>query len=203
MSTTATDTLFAHANLPPIPILLCQHYSQAALRMATLPPSHPLHKHIVGTFRHRKRHKWPLHHLTNIFNLDPRAFKTIKPVRHSAKWSPDVQVVTKPDKIDVEIQDIEAEALHDVCLYSDGSGQEGKVGAAAVLRRGGTKVAEMRYELGAAKDHTVYEGEVTGMILVVELLKEKGEEYTQSHWGSTIWQPSKQLHYDGQGWDTT
>jgi hypothetical protein len=29
----------------------------------------------------------------------------------------------------------------------------------------------MRYELGSAKDHTVYEGEVMGMILAVELLK--------------------------------
>ena len=37
MRSTATDTLFAHADLQPIPILLRQHCSRVALRIATLP----------------------------------------------------------------------------------------------------------------------------------------------------------------------
>ena len=171
MRSTATDTLFAHTDLQPIPILLRQHCSRAALRMATLPLSHPLHKHIISTYHHRKHHKSPLHKLTNAFHLNPQKFETIGPVQHSTKWTPDVCISVKPDKIEAETQDIKAESIHDVCLYSDGSGYKGRIGAVAVLRRGGEKVEEMRFELGSMKNHTVYEGEVMGMILAVELLK--------------------------------
>ncbi|KAF8440932.1 hypothetical protein L210DRAFT_3326110, partial [Boletus edulis BED1] len=170
MRSTASDVLFAHADLHQIPVLIHRACNNATLRMATLPKSHPLNSHIISTLRHRSRHKSPLHRLTNAFHYDPRKFEDILPVRHNPKWSPDVTVAVEEEKNAALLQDIEAETTHDICLYSDGSGIEGGIGGAAVLRRNGRKVDELRLTLGRSKDHTVYEGEIVGMILAVELL---------------------------------
>ncbi|OAX34215.1 ribonuclease H-like protein, partial [Rhizopogon vinicolor AM-OR11-026] len=62
----------------------------------------------------------------------------------------------------------------DLRVYSDGSAADGGVGAAAVLMRGDVVVREKRFHLGSDKEHTVYEGELVGMILAVDLLREEG-----------------------------
>ena len=41
--------------------------------------------------------------------------------------------------VDAILQDVCTETEDDICIYSDGSGFEGKIGGAAVLRRGGEK----------------------------------------------------------------
>ncbi|KAG1876673.1 hypothetical protein DFJ58DRAFT_721136 [Suillus subalutaceus] len=68
----------------------------------------------------------------------------------------------------------DAEAEEDLQAYSDGSAVDGGVGGAAVLMRGGEAVKEKRFHLGNDQEHTVYEGEIVGMILAVELLREEG-----------------------------
>ncbi|KAG1888284.1 hypothetical protein F4604DRAFT_1674658 [Suillus subluteus] len=67
----------------------------------------------------------------------------------------------------------DAEADEDLQTYSDGSAVDGGVGGAAVLMRGGEVVKEKRFHLGSDREHTVYEGEIVGMILAVELLREE------------------------------
>jgi ribonuclease HI len=60
-----------------------------------------------------------------------------------------------------------------VRIYSDGSGIEGNIGAAAVLyrRKNGIETKRvMRYRLGPETKHTVYEGEIAGEIMAQELL---------------------------------
>lgn len=54
---------------------------------------------------------------------------------------------------------------------TDGSGLEKKIGAAAVLYRNGKRRTDLRYHLGSNTKHTVYEGEVVGTGLGVELLR--------------------------------
>ena len=46
MRSTATDVLDAHVNLLPVGVLIDKLRARAALRMATLPASHPLFPHI-------------------------------------------------------------------------------------------------------------------------------------------------------------
>ena len=60
-------------------------------------------------------------------------------------------------------------------VYTDGSGIEGKIGAAAVLYRNGVLKGRRRMQLGSTKHHTVYEGEGVGMILGLELIREEAE----------------------------
>lgn len=98
--------------------------------------------------------------------------ETISPARHSPKWTPRTTIDIKDDPASATIQDILAENTDNICIYSDGSGYEGNIGAAAVLRRNGRTIKTLQYHLGPDSDHTVYEGEVVGMILGAHLLKE-------------------------------
>jgi hypothetical protein len=58
-------------------------------------------------------------------------------------------------------------------VYTDGSGYEGQIGAAAVLYHNGILKSKRRMRLGSIKKHTVYEGEGVGMILGLELLRKE------------------------------
>ncbi|CAG8577605.1 9895_t:CDS:2, partial [Acaulospora colombiana] len=59
----------------------------------------------------------------------------------------------------------------DIMVYTDGSGFEGNIGAAAVLYRNGQMSRHLQYHLGTDKEHTVYEGELVGIILGLHLIK--------------------------------
>jgi hypothetical protein len=68
----------------------------------------------------------------------------------------------------------EEEADHsDIRIYSDGSGIENQIGAAAVLYRGNCMKGTLKCKLGSVKHHTVNEGELVGMGLGVELLRKE------------------------------
>ena len=58
-------------------------------------------------------------------------------------------------------------------LYSDGSGLDGQVGAAAVLLMQGEEPKVWRFHLGAIADHTVYKAELMGLLLALHLLRSK------------------------------
>jgi hypothetical protein len=56
-------------------------------------------------------------------------------------------------------------------VHTDGLGYRGAIGAAAILYSDGTRKAELKYQLGSAKHHTVLEGELTGFILGLYLVR--------------------------------
>ncbi|KAG2045803.1 ribonuclease H-like protein, partial [Suillus hirtellus] len=56
----------------------------------------------------------------------------------------------------------------DLRVYSDGSAIDGEVGGAAVMMRNDEIVGERIFYLGSDQEHTVYEGELVGIILAVE-----------------------------------
>jgi len=180
MRTSATDLLDAHANVLPFQQLLRRTCHKATLRMVTLDQTHPLHKGIRTAynscarrnFKSCKRHPSPLHRLLNEYRLNPQVIETIAPIRHYPKWETDVttQVAQSPEAAIIE----DTIAQEDLRVYSDGSAIDGGVGGAAVLMRGEEVVREKRFHLGNDGEHTVYEGELIGMILAVELLREEG-----------------------------
>ena len=73
------------------------------------------------------------------------------------------------------LEDVVAEELGDANstetqLYSDGSTIDGKVGAAAVMYRGGQEVKSLRLHLGSVDEHTMFKAEAVGVILSLHLL---------------------------------
>jgi len=170
LRTTPSDLLFAHADMTPMKEQIRKMCEASALRMATLPAQHPLYKEIQhAKKKYPKRHASPLHAVMKISKLFEREFEKIDIIKKDPRWRPDIDTTidnTRTQGIEQERNDDS-----DVRIYTDGSGIEGKIGAAAVLRSGITqKIA--RHYLGPAKQHTVYEGENVGQILAYQLLKE-------------------------------
>jgi ribonuclease HI len=56
-------------------------------------------------------------------------------------------------------------------VYTDGSGKDGKIGAAAVLYKNGRKKSDLRFLLGSDTEHTVPEAEGVGLVLGMELIR--------------------------------
>ena len=82
MRTTPTDSLEAHANLLPVPLLLQKLCHRAAVCLATLPQGHPLHKKLQWIAKHNVRaHRSSLHNLIHSFRIYPDKVETINPTR--------------------------------------------------------------------------------------------------------------------------
>jgi hypothetical protein len=67
----------------------------------------------------------------------------------------------------------EAETLHNATtytVYSDGSGFENGIGAAAVMYINQTESQSLWVHLGPSTEHTVYEGELMGLCLALHIL---------------------------------
>jgi ribonuclease HI len=176
MTSTPADILDAHAYLLPIPLLIDKALHQAALRLATLPPTPPLYEAVKNASkRHVKRHPTPLHYLMNNYaGLKPHLVETIAAVQMKPSWAPKLITRIADSKEMAKREDGEERAR--VRVYSDGSGMDGTIGAAAVLYRDSILKRVKRYRLGSARHHTVYKGEGVGMILALRLIKEEREE---------------------------
>jgi hypothetical protein len=147
--------------------------------MATFPPHHPLFKGIklahtncsTHNFESTRKFPSPIHSLLKAFRTNPNRMEKILPVRHYTKWHPDVTTEIAEDSETALSADEHAQ--EDTHVYSDGSAIDDGVGAAAVLMGGGVEVEALRFHLGSVKNHTVYEGELVGMVLAVELLRKE------------------------------
>ena len=60
-------------------------------------------------------------------------------------------------------------------VFTDGSCTDGLIGASAVLYVDYNHIATLRYHLGSAEHHTVFEAEAVGLILATHLLSMKSE----------------------------
>ena len=170
--TSPTDSLDAHTALLPMELRVEKACHNTITRLATLPREHPLHalakrsaKGIV------KRHQSPLHKLSNIFGINPNAVEKIPPVRThpSRKSSHSVHVDIPPNKEASKRAD--TNAVEQIRVYSDGSAHDGKVGAAALLRRHGRPDRTLQLYLGSTEQHTVYEAKLVGMLMGLHLIK--------------------------------
>src|SRR5687768_9341474 len=103
------------------------------------------------------------------YRITPDRMETIQAVRQSTKWRPKHHTHITNDKYAAIAADRRDRTHHRI--YTDGSGMDGKVGAAAVLFKGKRKTKSLRYLLGSDGKHTVYEGEGVGMLLGLELLR--------------------------------
>jgi len=143
---------------------------RAASRLATLPQSHPLSKHVSrAAKRYVKSHRAPMHEILHAFNVQPTRFETITLCSRSPKWHPPFSVHVSKSKADAVGA---ADTSHaDTVVYSDGSGQDGQIGAGAMLFRNGVERATLRKHLGTVEHHMVFEAELLGMSLAAELVR--------------------------------
>jgi hypothetical protein len=158
------------ANVLPFQLLVDKVRHRSALRLSTLPPTHPLYNPIQNAATCLvKRHRTPLHDLMHSFRIHPRKIETINATRYNTKWKPDTTIKII-DNADDATADMEQDHP-DVKIFTDGSSMDNKIGAAAALYRNGRLKSTLRYKLGSQKHHTVYEGEGVGMLLGTKLME--------------------------------
>lgn len=171
MKSSPGDATIAHANITPIRIKLSELNSKAALRVATFPPTHPLHAEANDAKENQvTTHKSALHRLFQDDTLRVSKYETIETGRQPTAIIPGVTL--RIDERDKALEWEETEHNTEVKIYTDGSGYEGNIGASAVLFNGGKKEGELRFHLGTDKEHTIYEGELVGIILANHLLQQ-------------------------------
>jgi len=123
-----------------------------------------------------------IHELIHAFNLQPDEFEVIGEYWPSHKRRAVVQAMVHETKAEAMRYDRSIRAP--VKLYSDGSARNGKVGAAATLFRNGRAPKTLQLHMGSADDHTVYEAELVGMRLAVELLEQEPGRLTGATLGA-------------------
>jgi ribonuclease HI len=169
LRTTPSDLLLPHAGLIPLQLHIKKICQNSALRIATLPAHHPLCKTAnKAATKAPKRHPSPLHIILSLLPTHPRSMETIDTLRKPPNWRQPLETI---------IPDSEEEALtlsndnsDDIKLFTDGSGINGHIGAAAVLTRGFHPFIIARHYLGPETEHTVFEGECVGQLLGLNLL---------------------------------
>ncbi|KAF5374596.1 hypothetical protein D9615_008913 [Tricholomella constricta] len=99
LSTTAGDVLDVHTNLLPVDLLYHKILQRAAVRLASLPDSHPLHGPVRNAAqRYVKRHRSPLHNLFFTTGVDPRTVETVLPTRRRPNYAPSFSTHIEDDK---------------------------------------------------------------------------------------------------------
>jgi len=166
----AMDILEAHTNVLPFFLLLNKVQHRAILRMATLPDTHPVHHQLKKVAQNVdiKRHWMALHQLLVAYrDVNPGQMEKVQAIRKSPKWKPGVQVRIAESK--EKVKEMEGNVEAEVKIFTDGSGLEGKIGAAARLEKWG-QTCMLKVHLRMSKRQTVYGGETAGLLLAVELL---------------------------------
>lgn len=104
-------------------VTLHAHCHRAAVRLAALPPSHPLSRVTQRcSSRYPRSHRSPIHHLMHIFGMRPRSIEKIRPLTR-APWDEFTVKTTIAGREEAIHMDGKNEAH--IRIYADGSGFEG------------------------------------------------------------------------------
>ncbi|KAL7281403.1 hypothetical protein ACG7TL_004716 [Trametes sanguinea] len=116
-----------------------------------------------------QRHRFPLHILCHVFDIDPAVTETVTPARRSPRVASNLRIciAASPEEARRAIE-ANTDGIH---VFSDGSLLPGHgVGGAAVLERDGIIVESLRCHLGPARYYTIFDGENVGLYLALELV---------------------------------
>ena len=107
----------------------------------------------------------PLHVLLLCCNLCSHTIKTILSFRHHPAWCLQFTAHIAESK-DAAARIIQAQ-INDVCIYSNRSGYNDNISAASIIPKMGQA---LQFKLAKALCHTVFEGELVGVLLALYLL---------------------------------
>ncbi|KAF9440417.1 hypothetical protein P691DRAFT_687762 [Macrolepiota fuliginosa MF-IS2] len=177
LHTTPNDLLDAHAGLTPLQFMLDEICHRNTTRICTLPGSNPL-THIARrcVTRPSKKHLSNLQMLLERYSLNPATIETIRPPAFTSADPLPLGTSIAETREDSMGEEREDDSRYKI--YSDGSGQDGRVGAAAILMEAGnpTPTKMLQFHLGTTAEHTTYEAEAVGALLAMKIAKEVASE---------------------------
>ena len=142
LRSTATDTVETLVGLLPFHLLIDKLRYSAAIQLATLLSTHPLHKPVTNAASKLvKQCLTPLHNLMHRYSIQPATMEKITPRRFHADWKPcHVIQIIEDRKLTIRLI---AHDNPDLKIFTDGSGINDKIGASAVLYRNNRKKATL------------------------------------------------------------
>ena len=159
------DTLITHANLVLIGVQLKETCLKTYAHLISCPTTHL----ITNAMRHTARtlvkiHQTVLHHLAKYSKFNPTDAEKIKPTwLHLGEYPNFISSIADLKEAAIKID--KAEFGRGKMIYTDRSVYKEQVGASAALFTNGRKTTELQYRLGPLTEHTVFEGELIGIIL--------------------------------------
>jgi hypothetical protein len=171
LRTSPTNLLNACAYTFPVEQTIVRWCHKAAVRLATLPPEHPLYKPVkASAAKNIKRHKAPLHNLMRLLDHDPKEIEKISVAVHNPmdtnKIPLHISIVDNKESSKIEAQN----ANKMVQIFTDGSALNKKVGAAAILIRPGQRNRILHHHLSSTKEHDNYEAELVAILMGLHLI---------------------------------
>ncbi|CAD6898017.1 unnamed protein product, partial [Tilletia caries] len=170
---TSTPSLDFEAGLTPIHLRMYERQALSLLRLRTVPNTHPLATAVDKACRTQpKRMKGPLHFLA-------AAYRDVATAKVGRRLVPDS---TLPVPMPITIPDTKEAALafhqatvhttfpQQLHVYTDGSGHDGRYGAAAHFRGGNAVSRPADLRIGLGRMSTVYRSEATAMRAALEVL---------------------------------
>ena len=181
--TTPTAAMEIEAGLQPAWIRLQTKVLQSVTRMQSLGAKHPIQEWLTNALRTRTAaitHRSNLENILQQFPYMATQIETIEPYIRPPWWLSKIQIKMSPSKEDAkalhnEIQELTGPTT--AVIYTDGSGIEGKIGA-AIYSLTMDKVAHQH--LGTETQHNVFIAEVTALKMAAEIMQED-HSYTDCH----------------------
>jgi hypothetical protein len=171
LRTSPMDALNASAYLLPASLTINRWCHRAYTCMAMLPPEHPLYKPVNWKRMHTTTwHRGPLHKLTSTYNLDTPNMEKIPAVAcDPTKTGKLLFQISIPENKESSARAAK-NATEEIQVFTDGSAQGGKVGAATILIRKNSPNCILHFHLGPEAEHTVHEAELVGILLAIHLI---------------------------------
>ena len=173
MPLSPADSLDIHADLLPMKHTVRKFSHRVVLHIVVQPETHPLHDPVhQAAKRYVKLHHSPLHELTAAFWIIPDQIKTVTLARISLDhiFPFNTSLNKGPAELDLQVNPANTGA-NPVFIYSDGLGIYQQIGSAAVIQSKAMHCGTRHYHLGPSWHHTVYEGEVVGLLLALEFIR--------------------------------
>ncbi|KAJ5111881.1 hypothetical protein NUU61_001511 [Penicillium alfredii] len=175
--TVATSTLEVEAHVLPTHLRLCHHGQNTITRLHTLPQKHPIWDTLLRAQRRRNnvrtRARFPL--AETLKTMSPERLHELEMIDPTPlppwRTEPFSKIEIEPDREIAMERAEQARSNSDIVIYSDTSGRQGHLGAAAVALDDSLETTEkIQIQVGPMEGWSVHAAELIGILYAINII---------------------------------